>query len=379
MYKFALILSLAFLGASGKNIARNDANDHDFTEQDVENVIKLVFCSCDNDGDFQLNLDEYLGPVCEAVGLYMFDHENDENDFTIVDANGDGSLTVEEVFTTFMNEISSERIATALRGAALRDFSKGDAIEAGVRVLGCACDTDFTYTVSLDEANAEQCVGVQQWMTIGHDGQDFLGPYFDKIDQDGNGEIDHQEATNAFNFAIDLENTIHMVFCACGHDENFDLTLEEYLSPVCEAVGFYMFHHENSENDFTMIDFNEDGILTPGEVFYAAMNADEMPTGRSIAGLRQSFNQDQAIEAGVRVLGCACDTDGSLTVSIDEANAEECIHVQHSMTETDEDPEGHEFLGPYFESIDQNNDGEIDAQEATNAFNYAIENGISTM
>ena len=50
-----------------------------------------------------------------------------------------------------------------------------DAIEAGVRVLGCACDTDFTYTVSLDEANAEQCVGVQQWMTIGHDGQDFLG------------------------------------------------------------------------------------------------------------------------------------------------------------------------------------------------------------
>jgi len=216
-------------------------------------------------------------------------------------------------------------------------------------------------------------------MTIGHDGQDFLGPYFDKIDQDGNGEIDHQEATNAFNFAIDLENTIHMVFCACGHDENFDLTLEEYLSPVCEAVGFYMFHHENSENDFTMIDFNEDGILTPGEVFYAAMNADEMPTGRSIAGLRQSFNQDQAIEAGVRVLGCACDTDGSLTVSIDEANAEECIHVQHSMTETDEDPEGHEFLGPYFESIDQNNDGEIDAQEATNAFNYAIENGIATM
>ena len=57
-----------------------------------------------------------------------------------------------------------------------------------------------------------------------------------KIDQDGNGEIDHQEATNAFNFAIDLENTIHMVFCACGHDENFDLTLEEYLSPVCEVL-----------------------------------------------------------------------------------------------------------------------------------------------
>ena len=58
-----------------------------------------------------------------------------------------------------------------------------DAIEAGVRVLGCACDTDFTYTVSLDEANAEQCVGVQQWMTIGHDGQDFLGKYLEQISE----------------------------------------------------------------------------------------------------------------------------------------------------------------------------------------------------
>merc|ERR550534_1800584 len=313
MYKFALILTIAFLGASGKNIARNDDNDHDFTEQDVKNVINLVFCSCDNDGDFQLTLDEYLGPVCEAVGLYMFDHENDEGDFTFADADGNGILTVEEVVAVTLSEITSERIATALRGAALRDFSKGDAIEAGVRVLGCACDTDFTYTVNLDEANAEQCIGVQEWMTIGHDGQDFL------------------------------ENTIHMVFCACDSNEEFDLTLDEYLSPVCEAVGFFMFHHENSEDDFTMIDFNEDGILSPGEVFYAAMNADEMLTGRSIAALRQSFNKDEAIEAGVRVLGCACDTDGSLTVSIDEANAEECIHVQHSMTETDEDPEGHEF------------------------------------
>ena len=65
--------------------------------------------------------------------------------------------------------------------------------------------------------------------------ESFSGPYFDKIDQDGNGEIDHQEATNAFNFAIDLENTIHMVFCACDSNEEFDLTLDEYLSPVCEV------------------------------------------------------------------------------------------------------------------------------------------------
>merc|ERR1712080_667571 len=98
----------------------------------------------------------------------------------------------------------------------------------------------------------------------------------------------------------------------------------------------------------------------------------------SAENLRQSFNQDEAVEAGVRVLGCACDTDGSLTVSLMEAYGEECLNVQHWMTETDEDPIGNEFLGIHFKDIDQNNDGEIDAQEATDAFNYVIENGLPT-
>merc|ERR1711935_299902 len=356
MYKFALLLTLAFLGASGKNLVRNDGDDHDFTDQDLENLINLVFCVCDSNGDFQLTLDEYLGPICEAVGVYMFDHENDENDLTIANANEDEFLTVEEVFNASMSEIPTGRISAALRGAALRDFQKDDAIEAGVRVLGCACDTDgsltvsfdkadhytdFSMSVNFDEANDEQCIGVQEWMAIGHDGEDFLGPYFDQIDQDGNGEIDHQEATDGFNYAIDLENTIHMVFCACDTDyTDYALTLDEYLTPVCEAVGFFMFHHENSEDEFTIADTNGDGILTPGDVFSAVMNGGELHTRRSFAALRQSFDPEQGretvfphLEAGVRVLGCACDTDGSMTVSFDEANAEECLHVQHMMTE----------------------------------------------
>jgi hypothetical protein len=297
----------------------------------------------------------------------MFDHENDENEFNIADANEDGTVTVEEVFNASINEIPTGRISAAMRGAALRDFQKDDAIEAGVRVLGCACDTDFSGSVNIDEAHDEQCIGVQEWMAIGHDGQDFLGPYFDKIDQDGNGEIDHQEATDGFNFAIDLENTIHMVFCACDTDyTDYALTLDEYLTPVCEAVGFFMFHHENSANDFTNADANGNEILTPGEVFSAVMNAGDMHTRRSAAALRQSFDHDQAAEAGVRVLGCACDTDGSMTVSFDEANAEECLHVQHRMTESKEDGyEGHDFLGPYFDETDKDGNGEIDHQEAT--------------
>jgi len=345
----------------------------------LKDIINLVFCACDTDGDFKLTLDEYLGPVCEVVGFYMFDHENDENDFTSADADGDGIVTVEEVFNGATNDIPTRRISAALRSAASRDFQKDDAIEAGVRVLGCACDTDGSLTVSFDEANAETCIGVQEWMTADHDGQDFLGPYFDNIDQNGDGEIDHQEATDSFHYTIDLENDIHLVFCACDTPYNggdFQLSLDEFLSPVCEAVGFFMFHHENSEDDFTSADADGDGALTPGEVFYAVMNGgDDLPTRRSAENLRQNFNQATAVEAGVKVLGCACDTDGSLTVSLDEAYGEECLNVQHWMTETDEEPEGHEFLGPHFKDIDQNKDGEIDAQEANDAFNYFIENG----
>merc|ERR1719189_782168 len=106
MYKFALLLTLAFIGASGKNLGRNDDDLVDFTEEDVQDLINLVFCVCDNDGDFQLTLDEYLGPVCEAVGVYMFD---DENEFNIADANEDGTVTVEEVFNASMNEIPTGR------------------------------------------------------------------------------------------------------------------------------------------------------------------------------------------------------------------------------------------------------------------------------
>merc|ERR1712066_183928 len=379
MYKFALILVLAFIGASGKNLVRNDDNDHEFTEQELKDIINLVFCACDNDGDFQLTLDEYLGPICEAVGFYMFEHENHENDFTSGDANGDGILTVDEAFNGATNDIPTHRISAALRSAASRDFQTDVAVEAGVRVLGCACDTDGSFTVSFDEANAETCVAVQEWMTADHDGQDFLGPYFDNIDQNGDGEIDHQEATDSFHFTIGLEKDIHLVFCACDTDGDFQLSLDEFLRPVCEAVGFFMFHHENSENDFTSTDADGDGLVTPGEAFYAALNGGEVPTRRSAENLRQNFNNATMVEAGVRVLGCACDTDGSLTVSLIEAYGEECLNVQHWMTETDEEPEGHEFLGPHFEDIDQNKDGEIDAQEAADAFYYVMENGLPTM
>ena len=55
----------------------------------------------------------------------MFDHENDENEFNIADANGDGILTPQEVFDAAVNGIPTKRIAAAGRRAASRDFQKG--------------------------------------------------------------------------------------------------------------------------------------------------------------------------------------------------------------------------------------------------------------
>ena len=37
-------------------------------------------------------------------------------------------------------------------------------IEAGVRVLGCACDSDESMSLSWEEVSTEKCVFVQDWV-----------------------------------------------------------------------------------------------------------------------------------------------------------------------------------------------------------------------
>ena len=37
-------------------------------------------------------------------------------------------------------------------------------IEAGVRVLGCACDSDESMSLSWEEVSTEECVFVQNWV-----------------------------------------------------------------------------------------------------------------------------------------------------------------------------------------------------------------------
>merc|ERR1711963_87764 len=161
MYRFAIFFTSVLIGASGKNLSRN-GDDWVPSEEDLAKIINLVICACD-DGEYdgQMSLDEYLSPKCEAIGFHIFEHENDEDDFGHVDANGDGFITFEEAFEAAMNVMPAGR-----KMPALRDFAEEQAVQA--------------------------------WAF----GQSILDEYFQEIDQDGNGEIDEQEATDAINYAI---------------------------------------------------------------------------------------------------------------------------------------------------------------------------------
>merc|ERR1712172_350442 len=78
------------------------------------------------------------------------------------------------------------------------------AVQAAVHVLGCACDSNESFTLSKEEANADECQAVQEW-TFGQSW--ILGEYFPMFDQDSNGEIDGQEATDAIKYIIEnIEN-----------------------------------------------------------------------------------------------------------------------------------------------------------------------------
>ena len=67
-------------------------------------------------------------------------------------------------------------------------------VEAAVRVIGCACDNDGNMALSWEEVSSEQCVAVQNWVF----GDNIDEEGFNMADADGNGEVDGQEAADAF-------------------------------------------------------------------------------------------------------------------------------------------------------------------------------------
>lgn len=63
-------------------------------------------------------------------------------------------------------------------------------VEAIVRVMGCACDNDWSMGISWNETNAEECVMVQTALF----GQSMTQDMFNAADANGDGEIDGVEA-----------------------------------------------------------------------------------------------------------------------------------------------------------------------------------------
>merc|ERR1719350_468324 len=178
MIRIGLFLSLILVGASAAPKAAKSLRQ-DFTEEDVEAILDMVFCACDEGNhDGVLSLDEFTSEVCEVVNDHLFDYQVNEEDFEELDSNGDGQLSTDEVFDAF-----NAMFNPSSRSNSLKLFSNNEYIEAGVRVLGCACDSDESMSLSWEELSTEECVFVQDWVFEEHLDENA----FDMVDANGDG------------------------------------------------------------------------------------------------------------------------------------------------------------------------------------------------
>merc|ERR1712049_95132 len=66
-----------------------------------------------------------------------------------------------------------------------------------VRLIGCACDNDGDYMLSLEEVNEEHCVLLQNWLF----GNNLDEEAFEFVDANNDGFIDGDEAAGAMEMA----------------------------------------------------------------------------------------------------------------------------------------------------------------------------------
>ena len=72
-------------------------------------------------------------------------------------------------------------------------FQFAEYIEAGVRVLGCACDDNGNMSLSWEEVSTEKCIFVQDWVF----GEHLDENAFDMVDADGSGSLEGCEVAQA--------------------------------------------------------------------------------------------------------------------------------------------------------------------------------------
>ena len=68
-----------------------------------------------------------------------------------------------------------------------------DHVEAAVRVLGCVCDSNESWTLDMEEINSPNCQAIQEFMF----GQNCDQACFDYVDTNQDGELQGEEVAIA--------------------------------------------------------------------------------------------------------------------------------------------------------------------------------------
>merc|ERR1712018_871040 len=179
MYKISVLLPLLFLGALA--FPKNRGED-----EHAEAMIHLVMCACDEDFSGGISHDELNTDVCMAITQY----EVPEEDFAHCDANGDGEITLDEALAALEKYHHDEPMRRALTAFDRENFFSDNVhVEAVVRVLGCVCDHDGSWTLDFDEVSGDDCQDLQYFIFGGTCDQDC----FDATDANGDGFVDGHE------------------------------------------------------------------------------------------------------------------------------------------------------------------------------------------
>merc|ERR1712109_245723 len=178
MYKISALLPLLFLGALAFPNNR-------YNEDEAKAMVHIIMCACDDDFSGGIGHDELNSDVCLAITQY----EVSQEDFGQCDTNDDGEIDLDEALAA-IEKYQNESAGRALTAFNRDNFFSNDAhVEAVVRVVGCVCDHDGSWTLDFDEVSGNDCQDLQYFIFGGTCDQDC----FDATDANGDGFVDGHE------------------------------------------------------------------------------------------------------------------------------------------------------------------------------------------
>jgi len=350
MYKISALLPLLFLGALAFPNNR-------YNEDEAKAMVHIIMCACDDDFSGGIGHDELNSDVCLAITQY----EVSQEDFGHCDTNDDGEIDLDEALAA-IEKYQNESAGRALTAFNRDNFFSNDAhVEAVVRVMGCVCDQDGSWTLDMDEISSPDCQDLQNFIF----GDTCDEECFHSID--GDGHIDGHELAYALEKYWGIENEynddhhddeaeamVHIVMCACDDDFSGAISHDELNSDVCLAITQY----EVPQEDFAQCDTNGDGEIDLAEAFAALEKYQNASMRRALTAFNRDnfFSNDAHVEAVVRVVGCVCDHDGSWTLDFDEVSGNDCQDLQYFIF-------GGTCDQDCFDATDANGDGFVDGHE----------------